>query len=122
MRFLLDECISARLVQTLQESGHDVVHVIDRGLAGHTDHEVLECARIEGRVLVSSDTDFGELLAKQDARMPSVVLFRQGKRTPHHQVETLLVNLPEIAEDLEAGAIVAFTNDDTRIRRLPFNT
>ena len=32
---------------------------------------------------------------------------------------TLLGNLEEVAEDLNAGAIVVFTNDNIRIRRLP---
>lgn len=71
------------------------------------------------RVLVSSDTDFGELLANQGAQLPSLILFRQGNRTPDHQAETLLANLEQVAEDLDRGAIVVFTNDNIRIRALP---
>ena len=119
MRFLLDECISARLTPLLADAGHDVVHVSERGLTGHVDDEVLAAAREEQRVLVSADTDFGELLAKQDLALPSLVLFRQGNRGPEHQATTLLGNLAEVAEDLEAGAIVVFTNEIIRIRRLP---
>lgn len=80
---------------------------------------MLTAARDEGRVLVSADTDFGELLAKQGLALPSLVLFRQGNRRPEHQAMTLLGNLEEVAEDLGAGAIVVFTNDNIRIRRLP---
>ena len=111
MRFLLDECISARLAPLVAEAGHDVVHVSDRGLAGHVDEEVLAAARDEERVLVSADTDFGELLAKQGLALPSLVLFRQGNRGPEHQAATLLDNLDYVAEDLAAGAIVVFTDD-----------
>ncbi|MGH3446442.1 MAG: DUF5615 family PIN-like protein [Nocardioidaceae bacterium] len=119
MRFLLDECISARLVRPLADAGHDIVHVSERDLAGCVDDEVLAVAREEERVLVSADTDFGELLARQGLALPSVVLFRQGNRRPEHQAATLLENLDEVAEDLNAGAIVVFTNDNIRIRRLP---
>lgn len=119
MRFLLDECISTRLAPMLAGAGHDVAHVSERELAGHVDDEVLRAARAEGRVFVSADTDFGELLARQDVALPSLVLFRQGNRGPEHQATTLLGNLEEIAEDLLAGAIVVFTNDNIRIRRLP---
>ena len=119
MKFLLDECLSQRVVSLLEEAGHDVVHVVSSALAGSVDDDVLEAARAAGRVLVSSDTDFGELLANQGAQLPSLILFRQGNRTPDHQAETLLANLEQVAEDLDRGAIVVFTNDIIRIRALP---
>lgn len=119
MKFLLDECLSQRVVSLLEEAGHDVAHVVSSALAGSVDDDVLEAARAAGRVLVSSDTDFGELLANQGAQLPSLILFRQGNRTPDHQAETLLANLEQVAEDLDRGAIVVFTNDNIRIRALP---
>jgi predicted nuclease of predicted toxin-antitoxin system len=119
VRFLLDECLSTRLAPLLAEAGHDVVHVVDRDLAGHVDDEVLAAALHEERVLVSADTDFGELLARQSLALPSLVLFRQGNRSPEHQAATLLDNLDQIADDLDAGAIVVFTIDNIRIRALP---
>lgn len=119
MRLLLDECLSTRLTPLLERAGHDVTHVTSVGLGGHPDRDVLNVARAEGRVLASADTDFGELLVRQDTALPSLILFRQGNRTPEHQAATLLDNLPQIAEELDAGAIVVFTNDSVRIRRLP---
>ena len=119
MRLLLDECLSTRLTPILARAGHDVTHVTDIGLGGNPDQDVLDAARTDGRVLVSADTDFGELLARQDTALPSLVLFRQGNRTPEHQAATLLANLDEITDDLDAGAIVVFTNDSIRIRTLP---
>jgi predicted nuclease of predicted toxin-antitoxin system len=119
VKFLLDECLSVRLAPLLEAAGHDVIHVSDRGLAGETDDRVLAAARAEERVLVSADTDFGELLARQGQALPSLLLFRQGNRGPEHQAMTLIENLDEIVEDLLAGAIVVFTNDNIRIRRLP---
>ena len=119
MRFLLDECVSTRLARLLTDAGHDAVHVSDRDLAGRVDDEVLAAALAEARVLVSADTDFGELLVRQGLALPTLVLFRQGNRGPEHQATTLLANLDEISEDLQTGAIVVFTNDSIRIRRLP---
>jgi predicted nuclease of predicted toxin-antitoxin system len=83
--FLLDECISSRLAQLLVDAGHDVVHVSDHDLAGHVDDEVLAAARDDKRVLVSADTDFGELLVMGGLALPSLVLFRQGNRGPEHE-------------------------------------
>ena len=46
-----------------------------------TDREILEYALHDQRIVLSSDTDFGELLAMSNAALPSVVLLRrQGDR------------------------------------------
>lgn len=119
MRFLVDECLSARIIGLLSVAGHDVVHVQDRDLQGHVDDEVLELARAEDRVLISADTDFGEILVRSGVTLPSFVLFRQGNRGVEHRAATLLANLEEIEEDLVTGAVVVFTDDRVRIRRLP---
>ncbi len=119
MRFLLDECLSERLADLLNKAGFDVVHVRNLGLIGHVDDEVLEAPRSSGRVLVSADTDFGELLARSGATLPSLILFRQTDRRAQHQADTLMAHLTEISDDMDVGAIVVFTDDRLRIRRLP---
>jgi predicted nuclease of predicted toxin-antitoxin system len=75
---------------------------------------------VDGHVLVSADTDFGEILSLPGAELPSFILFRQGNRTAAHRASILLANLDEVAADLDAGAIVVFTDDRIRLRRLPF--
>ena len=87
--------------------------------ASMTGFDFSAAALAEARVLVSADTDFGELLVRQGLALPTLVLFRQGNRGPEHQATTLLANLDEISEELRTGAIVVFTNDSIRIRRLP---
>lgn len=119
MRFLLDECMSEHLAVLLGEAGHDAAHVKNLGLVGHVDEEVLEAALTAGRILISADTDFGELLARSSAVLPSLVLFRQSNRRARHQADTLIAHLDDVANDIEVGAIVVFTDDRVRIRRLP---
>jgi predicted nuclease of predicted toxin-antitoxin system len=121
VRFLLDECISARLAPILTDAGHDAVHVLDLHLQGHPDAEVLSSARDDERILISADTDFGELLANSGADLPSLVLFRQGNRGPEHQAAVLLANVETVSADLEGGSIVVFTDDRIRIRKLPIS-
>ena len=69
-------------------------------------------------VLLSADTDFGGLLARQRADKPSVLLIRRlvGPRAAE-QVTIVLDNLDTVAADLETGAIAVLT--DTVMRRLP---
>lgn len=122
MKFLVDECLSPATARALADAGHDAVHVTDLGLGGHPDDAVMAAARTDGRVIVSADTDFGELLARSSATLPSVILFRGAEVAPVALAGLLLANLDRFDEDLERGAVVVILDDRIRIRRLPIGT
>lgn len=123
MRLLLDQNQSPLLGTLLADAGHDVVQVRDIGMSRALDTEILDLARHDDRVIVSADTDFGELLARSNAARPSVLLLRrQGQRRARETAELILANLGVVAEDLERGALVVFDADRIRVRALPFQT
>lgn len=120
MRLLLDKNLSFRLVAMLEPHGHDVVHVDDLDLEHADDDVILNRARELERVVVSSDTDFGALLAAQRAMGPSMVLTREIEAYPASEIaELLLAALEVAAEVLEEGAIIVVARQDVRVRRLP---
>jgi predicted nuclease of predicted toxin-antitoxin system len=41
VKFLVDECLPARLIEVLSAHGHDAVHVSEHGLNGKPDTEVM---------------------------------------------------------------------------------
>ena len=89
----------------LRASGHDVQHVHEIGLTGASDHLVLERARAESRVLISADTDFGAILVRSQATMPSFLLLRRAaNRRVIAQAAVILDNLEAVQTDLDAGA------------------
>jgi predicted nuclease of predicted toxin-antitoxin system len=47
------------------------------GLGGQPDEQIMALADRENRVLISADTDFGELLANAPVLAPSVILLRR---------------------------------------------
>ena len=71
MKFLLDSHLSHRVAKLLRDAGIDATHVRDNGLQHATDLTILVFARQHSFVLVSEDTDFGELLALQRTVAPS---------------------------------------------------
>lgn len=120
MRLLLDENLSPRLADLLRAAGHDIVHVRDLGLTSAPDERVMAVAANDRRVLVSADTDFGTLLARTGAAVPSVILLRRASgRRASEQAVLLTDNLPAVEADLDAGAVVVLGEQAIRIRRLP---
>lgn len=123
MKFLIDNALSPRVAELLEEAGHDVVHVRSRGLHAADDEHIFSLAATEGRTIVAADTDFGALLALRGHTRPSVILFRRGTpRRPDLQAALLIANLPVIESELEQGAIVALYDTRLRIRRLPIGS
>jgi predicted nuclease of predicted toxin-antitoxin system len=120
MKFLLDSNLSHRVAQLLRDASIDAAHLRDHDLQHATDSVILEFARRHAFVLVSEDTDFGELLARQSAGAPSFVLLRTYEpMTPNDQAAVLVANLPRLYDDLDQGAIVVIERSRLRVRRLP---
>ena len=120
MRLLLDKNLSFRLVDMLEAHGHDAVHVDDLDLEHADDDVILDRARELDRIVVSSDTDFGALLAAQRAMSPSMVLTREIEAHPAREIaELLLAALVVAADVLAEGAIIVVGRQDLRVRRLP---
>lgn len=123
MRFLVDNALSSLVAQGLRQAGHDAVHVRDYQMQAASDEEIFNLAASEQRVLVSSDTDFGTLLATYRVRTPSVILFRRlSQRRPEEQVRTLLDNLPMITDALIEGSIISLEEFRIRVRTLPITS
>jgi predicted nuclease of predicted toxin-antitoxin system len=122
VKFLLDQNQSPLLADLLNTAGHDAIHTRDIGLSRAPDIDVLTRAELDGRVLITADTDFGELLARSGDDAPSVLLLRRHDRRRAKAVaELVLANLDAIESDLTSGALVVFDGDRIRIRTLPIN-
>jgi len=119
LRFLVDNALSYKLAEGLRVAGHDVVHLREIGLQSAPDSEVLSRAILEDRVIISTDMDFGDLLATKELSRPSVILFRRVARKNDLRLALILNNLKAIRADLERGSIVILESSRIRIRRLP---
>ena len=61
MRFLIDRCAGQLLADWLRKQGHDVVESRELG-PDPGDRALLDWATQEKRILITIDTDFGELI------------------------------------------------------------
>lgn len=120
MRLLVDANLSPRVAAALEAAGHDAVHVHEVGLLDADDVTIAQRASTDARIMVTSDSDFGAILARTGGSSPSVVLLRHlNDATPQRQAEIVLTALTSTADELAAGCIVTISKDRLRVRSLP---
>jgi predicted nuclease of predicted toxin-antitoxin system len=76
MKFLLDECLDYPLASFLKSFGHDATAIAHDYPNGLEDLAVLTIAKVEKRILVTDDKDFGELIFRDHIPHFGVILFR----------------------------------------------
>jgi predicted nuclease of predicted toxin-antitoxin system len=79
VRFLLDESADVRLKAHLLVRGHDVTSIVPDYRAGLSDPDVLAIAVREQRILITDDTDFGELVFRRQLAHAGIILYRLGR-------------------------------------------
>lgn len=122
MRFLADMGISPQSVAFLQGLGQDAEHLHAQGLDRLDDSAILAKAREEGRILLTHDLDFGELIAASGARLPSMIIFRLRNMRPERVNRYLESIVTQHRELLEQGAIISVAEGQIRVRVLPLET
>jgi len=75
VRFVADESCDFAVVRALRSAGHDIVAIAEVS-PRIGDDEVLKLARDDGRILLTEDTDFGELIYAEGLRSCGVILLR----------------------------------------------
>lgn len=82
MRFLVDECTGPTVAKWLTKLGHDVYSVYDES-PGMSDEDILGKALAEGRILITNDKDFGEMIFRERREHKGVVFLRlEDERRP----------------------------------------
>jgi predicted nuclease of predicted toxin-antitoxin system len=77
MILLADEGVDKPIVDIIRLSGFDVHYILETH-PGSPDEEVLNIANEEGRILITQDKDFGELVYRLQQVHLGVILIRLG--------------------------------------------
>ncbi len=115
MRFLLDQSAEARIATFLTEHGHDATRVARDYPAGIPDERVLAIARAEGRILITNDKDFGELVFRRGLPHAGVILFRFPLDATAQEKITALQRLLA-SHPTELDRFVVLTPQGVRVR------
>ena len=118
-RLFLDQNIRIEVKAQLQNRA-DIIHATDVHLQQALDPEILQYAIDNNRVLVTRDTNFGDLnIFPLPAHHPGVIRLRIDPPLPSVVAQTLLKFIERRIPDDVKDALVIISESKTRIRRHP---
>lgn len=119
LRFIADVHISPLTVTSLKQQGYDIVRTTDLLEANANDTEILELARVQGRIVVTQDLDFSMLVALSNYEQPSLITLRLSSAKPNIVTQRLLEILPQLELELREGSAITVDDNSVRVRKLP---
>jgi predicted nuclease of predicted toxin-antitoxin system len=117
MKLFIDENVSRLVVDRLRVDGHDLTLAQDVAF-GRPDRELLALALQLGAIILTEDTDFGELVMRERLASAGVILLRLSGMArslqPDYIAQTLAVHAAALPD-----AFTVVTPTNVRIRPLP---
>lgn len=117
MKFLLDQDVYAKTERFLRDEGHDLVRVSELGLARATDEIVLSTAQEQGRILITRDRDYGNLVFVRSLGTGVIYLRMLPTTLEAVHAELCRVIVQHSATEL-SKAFVVVNKDGHRFRKL----
>lgn len=116
MKFLIDRCAGQLLADWLRKQGHDVVESRELG-PDPGDPALLEWAANESRILITIDTDFGELIYLENLSHAGLVRLPDA---PARERQLIMQDLlTRYEEELKDAAIITVRGGRIRISKGP---
>ncbi len=113
--FLADENIHPVIVKELRKQEINISSVVDEGLVGQPDNDILRFAHQSGQVVLTHDSDFGTLSIAQQQPFTGIVFLRPGHIQPQFTLE-LLESLEKQNIDVTPPFIVVATRQQNTVR------
>ena len=116
MRFIVDESTGVAVAEFLRSRGHDVL-VVAEAMPQADDPDILARAASEGRILVTNDKHFGEMVFHSGQAHHGVLLLRLRDESASNRVRVVRAVIERYSGRLASSFTVA-TDWNVRIRRL----
>jgi predicted nuclease of predicted toxin-antitoxin system len=115
MKFLADENIEREFIEALRDADFEIISVRE-SFIGAADDEILQIAVYEKAVILTYDTDFGELVFRFSLASNGIILLRlHGLRLADKIGKTILA-IREHEAELET-AFTVISENSVRIRK-----
>jgi predicted nuclease of predicted toxin-antitoxin system len=118
---LADENIHPDVIAFLRQQGYDIQSVVEEGLVGQSDLDVLQSAHRQGRVVLTHDSDFGTLVVAREEPFSGIIYLRPGHIRPTFTIQTLETLAAQSLDVMTPFIVVAERREDSvqvRVRRM----
>jgi predicted nuclease of predicted toxin-antitoxin system len=115
MRILADENIEREFIEGLRESDFDVLSVRE-SYTGIGDNEILQIAEAENAVILTYDTDFGELVFRYGLKSRGIILLRLSGLSLAEKIGKTILMIQQHEAELE-NAFTVVSENSVRIRK-----
>jgi predicted nuclease of predicted toxin-antitoxin system len=105
VEFVADESCAGPVIRALRAAGHDVIAIAESA-AGTADEAVIEQALEHGRVLLTEDRDFGELVYARRRSSGGVVFIKFESRARRAKPAAVVEAVEKLAARLRNGFTV----------------
>jgi predicted nuclease of predicted toxin-antitoxin system len=116
MKFKIDENLPREVAALLRTQGHDAETVSDERLVGEPDGRIWNVCQLEGRVLVTLDTDFSNLQEYPLRHCPGTIVLRLSHQDKYRVMETISRLLPLLLSETLTGRLWVVDEQRVRIR------
>jgi len=99
VKFKIDENLPKAIRDLLAEAGHDAVTVLDQKMGGEPDSMVARACTEENRVLVTCDTDFGNIRSHPPAQHAGVILLASADQAISVLTRLIKSAIPHLATE-----------------------
>ena len=108
-RLYLDQMLRHEVAQALRGEGHDVLRATEVGQARADDHQILQKAISENRVLVTLDEHFGDWVILPLSEHSGVIRLKINPTTSNNTIKLLLPFLRLHSSDQFKNYLVILT-------------
>jgi predicted nuclease of predicted toxin-antitoxin system len=117
MKIVADEGVDKSIVSHLRKLGYEVYYILEEK-SGISDDSVLEIANSKKALLITLDTDFGELIFRLKEASHGVLLFRFSGLTKIEKLKIVENTINKHSHEL-LNSFTVVTKETIRIRKLP---
>ncbi|MBI5082254.1 MAG: DUF5615 family PIN-like protein [Chloroflexi bacterium] len=118
MRFVIDEDLPRSTARALREAGYVADDVRDIGLRGHTDREIFDRAQTLSAIILTSDTDFSNILEYPLKTHAGIIVSRIPDEVSTETLNRELLNaLKQLHDENLTSTLVIVEIGQIRIRR-----